>query len=150
MLSIEDRLNIQELKYSYFDKVDKKKWNELYDLFIPDAVIDLSEALEEDIAPKQPSNGIFHGGEAFVKFVSAVLIDITTVHRGFNPIITGYEPDAASGRWSMEDMFFVDDGGQLKPVFRGLGHYEETYARVNGVWKYRSLKLTRVYTQRFS
>jgi hypothetical protein len=46
----------------------------------------------------------------------------------------------AKGIWAMQDLLRWPDGRELS----GYGHYHETYQRVDGAWRIKTLKLTRL------
>ena len=49
-------------------------------------------------------------------------------------------PTSATGVWAMEDMLRWPNGTEL----HGYGHYHETYEKVEGAWRIKSSKLTRL------
>src|SRR5205823_5434530 len=70
---------------------------------------------------------------------------LLTVHHGHMPEIEITSPTTASGIWAMEDLVRGLDG---KNPMRGYGHYHETYERIDGHWKIKTLLLTRLRVDR--
>ena len=48
----------------------------------------------------------------------------------------------ARGVWAMEDLLSLPDN--LSQVLHGWGHYHETYERIGGQWRIKTLQLTRL------
>jgi hypothetical protein len=58
------------------------------------------------------------------------------------PLLTESDPTPAKGIWAMQDLLRWPDGREL----HGYGHYHETYERIDGAWRIKTLKLTRLRT----
>lgn len=130
---LEDIEEIKKLKARYFRFLDTKRWKEFGDLFTEDAV------------SRSPDTGepAARGREAIVERVKSVVRDAVTVHYGHMPEIELTGDATARGIWSMFD--FVDYGPSS---WKGYGHYEEEYVKVNGQWKIKSFRLTRLRLDR--
>jgi len=129
MGALEEIEAIKRLKARYFRLMDTKQWDQWGDVFTEDA----------HLAASPDPNETFHGRTDIVKRVSAVLRDARTVHHGHMPEIELTGPDTATGIWAMYD--FVD---MPQLVLHGWGHYHEEYARQDGTWRIRRLRLTRL------
>ena len=124
---LEDRELIKELKARYFRGVDTHDWALFQSIFLPDASFT---------------------GRGFTTVGSAAIIDRVrgyldggfSSHHGHMPELTIGEDDTAHGIWSMEDYVGLPTG----EIFRGYGHYEETYRRTPEGWKIASSVLTRL------
>ena len=79
------------------------------------------------------------GRAAIVERVRTFVGDAVTVHHGHMPEIELTSATTASAVWAMSDR--IDDGTR---VVTGWGHYEETYVKVDGAWKIRTMQLTRL------
>ena len=142
LLAIEE---IKKLKARYFQNLDFKNWEELAQLFTPDAVIDYSEhprdLIEQhgrDEIKPAPEAWVFTGGAAVVRFLGPLLADVVSVHHGHDPQVTVTGADAATGFWSLYDRLEFKD-----EVYHGYGHYQEEYRRVQGKWLISHLVLIR-------
>lgn len=123
-----DRQAIEQLKARYFRWMDTKQWDAWRTLFTEDAELQASP----DPAER------FVGADEIVEKVSGYLKDAVTVHHGHMPEIE-IDGDTATGIWAMDD--FVD---LPQLVLRGYGHYHEEYVRLDGEWRIRRSRLTRL------
>ena len=134
-LAIQD---IKQLKARYFRHIDAKDWDGWQDVFTPDA--ELVVAFEGN-GPGTPDNPVV-GSAEIVAFVRPALDGLVTVHHGHMPEIEITSPTTARGVWAMEDLLSLPDGGGQ--VLQGWGHYHETYERIDGAWRIKTLRLTRL------
>ena len=68
-----------------------------------------------------------------------------TVHHGHMPEIEITSPTTARGIWAMQDFLRMPEGSPLGvKSLVGWGHYTETYERIEGEWKIKTLVLTRL------
>ena len=128
---------IKQLKARYFRYMDTKQWSGWEEIFTADAVMDVSE--------EQVSESVIKGRDKIIPFVSKVLEGVVTVHHGHMPEIEVTSETTARGIWSMEDKLRWPDG---KTTLHGYGHYHETYEKVDGKWRIKTLKLTRLRIDR--
>jgi hypothetical protein len=68
---------------------------------------------------------------------------VVTVHHGHMPEIEITSDDTATGIWAMEDKLRWPEGSPIGWM-HGYGHYHETYERVDGAWRIKTLTLTRL------
>ncbi len=131
---------IKQLKARYFRCMDTKDWAGLEAVFAPDAEFDMrSEAHDESRA----AEGLVKGSAALAAFMRNAVHDLVTVHHGHMPEIEITSPTTARGIWAMEDLLRWPPGAATKTL-HGFGHYHETYERVAGSWRIRTLRLTRL------
>jgi len=132
--------DIEQLKARYFRTMDTKDWAALESLFTPDLVADFRDATPEH----QPAM-LIRGAKPYLAALAPMLADVVTVHHGHMPEIVVESDAAARGVWAMEDWLWP---GETSPLpFRhlhGWGHYEETYRRIDGIWRIASIRLTRL------
>jgi hypothetical protein len=144
LLAIE---SIRRLKAAYFRCMDTKNWIELAGLFTADATFDVRGALEmpksEDAYAAEP---VISGRAAIVDYVRTGLAPLVSVHHGHMPEIEIISATLAKGLWAMSDLLVVPKGGPFH-IFRGYGHYRETYVREGAVWRIATLQLRRLYVQ---
>jgi hypothetical protein len=127
---------IKQLKARYFRLMDTKDWDGYFALFTDDVVIDTSE----------DGAAVVEGLAEFAPFLRSVIGDVTTVHHGHMPEIELTSPTTAKGVWSMEDKLWWPEGGPMTHL-HGYGHYHETYVKVDGQWRIKTLKLTRLHRE---
>lgn len=121
---------IRRLKARYFRTMDTKDWAAMRAVFTDDVVIDTTDS----------GGGVVTGADAFMDFLRETLADVVTVHHGHMPEIEVTSPTTATGIWALEDRLRWPDGSELV----GFGHYHEAYERVDGVWRIKSSRLTRL------
>jgi hypothetical protein len=121
---------IKQLKACYFRAMDRKLWDELTDVFTPDAV-----AGKGDRA--------LHGREAILANIKPILENGKSVHHGHMPEIEVFDNGTARGVWAMYDQYEELTGDPPKG-FTGFGHYEETYAFQDGKWRIATMALSRL------
>lgn len=134
-LAIQD---IKALKARYFRHLDEKEWDRWQEVFAPDA--QLVVGFEGD-GPGTPENPVV-GAAEIVAFVRPSIESLVTVHHGHMPEIEITSPTTARGIWAMEDLLSLPDGSAQ--VLQGWGHYHETYERIDGQWRIKTLTLTRL------
>lgn len=90
-----------------------------------------------------PALGIVLRGRSAWSDVGLAAHGITTVHHGYTYDIEMAEGGTASAIWSMSDRLFMPAGGRFS-VLQGWGHYHETYECVDGVWRIKTLRISRI------
>ena len=128
---MDDYEAIRQLKGRYFRTMDTKDWDGMRQVFTDDLVTDNTAS---------PGGTVVEGADVFMAFLREVLGPVTTVHHGHTPEITITSPTTATGIWAMEDMLRWPDGSEI----HAYGHYHETYEKVDGDWRIKSLTLTRL------
>jgi uncharacterized protein (TIGR02246 family) len=123
---------IKQLKARYFRTMDNKDWAAMRQVFTDDVVMDTTAS----------GGNVVTGADDIMVFLRDVIGDVVTVHHGHMPEIELTSATTASGVWAMEDMLRWPDGREL----HGYGHYLETYEKVDGAWRIKSLTLTRLRT----
>jgi len=68
---------------------------------------------------------------------------IVSVHHGHDCDIELTGDNTASGIWSMTDRLFMPAGSAYS-VMVGYGYYHETYALIDGSWKLKTLRISRI------
>jgi hypothetical protein len=130
---------IKQLKARYFRCMDTKDWAGYEAVFTPDVVVDVSE----EMPPGE--NGVITGASEFVRFNRGFIEDVVTVHHGHMPEIEIMSDTTARGVWSMEDKLQFPEGSVLPMrTMHGYGHYTETYEKLDGEWRIKTMKLTRL------
>lgn len=147
LLAIEE---IKNLKARYFRAMDTKDWDALGTVFAPDAVFDFREAVIDPVDGQDTGQGPepVVGGDAIVAAISEALSTVNSVHHGHMPEIEITSETTAIATWPMEDVIRrlnVDlRPPSAKSGFKGYGYYHETYVRIDGAWRIKTSKLTRL------
>ena len=127
---------IRRLKYRYLRCVDLKLWDEIADVFTPDATVDYGT-----LALGQPVR--LAGRDEIVAFLRDNLGPyIITVHFAGQPEIT-IDGDTAHGTWCFEDTVIATE---YRMVIHGAAFYEDRYARGDdGTWRIAHTGYERTY-----
>lgn len=125
---------IRELKARYVRLLDHQLWDELTQLFTPDARFTLA-AFGDPV--------VFENRDQWIDYIKPLLTGGTTVHQVYQAEFDVVDADTASARWGMTDHVVPADGSGREP-FHGHGHYHEQYRRIDGTWKIVELELTRL------
>lgn len=136
----DDFERISRLRAAYFAFVDAKNWRGLADLFNSDATIEMPRY--DGPQPYQ---------DAIASFRSA-LAGVESTHIGYMPDITIDSDTHAHSRWGMEDRLYrrIPDCPDYYVLLNGFGYYDDTYVRYQDVWRFQSIRLTRVREDLFS
>lgn len=133
---------IKHLKARYFRFMDTKDFVGLGTIFAADAVFDASCSL--GLTPAEDADQWIHsGGEAIVAFVKGAVENLRTVHHGHCHEIEVLSETEARGVIAMEDQIW-DLAGET-PVLHGMGHYHETYVKVDGAWRIKTSRISRLH-----
>jgi hypothetical protein len=127
---------IRRVKYRYLRCVDLKLWDEMAEVFTPDASADYgTHAVKESLN--------LRGREEILTYLRENLgPNIITVHRCGQPEIE-VDGDRATGIWSFEDTVIAMD---FKVLIKGAAFYEDTYERgADGRWRISHIGYTRIY-----
>ena len=123
--------SICRLKARYFRTMDTKDWAGMRQVFTDDVVMDTTEA----------GGGVVNGADEFIAFLQEALRGTITVHQGHMPEIDIASESRATGIWALNDIVIWPNGRRLD----GYGHYHETYEKIEGEWRIKSSKLTRLH-----
>jgi hypothetical protein len=127
---------IRQVKYRYLRCVDLKLWDELAEVFTPDATVDYGTQVYG-----KPLK--LDGRDAIVGFLRKNLgPSMITVHRAGQPEIT-VDGEVAEGIWSFEDTVIATE---FKVVITGAAYYRDRYERgEDGRWRIAHTGYTRTY-----
>ena len=139
LLAIEE---IGRLKASYFRCLDTNDWACIETLFAPDGTAVYNVEGSGDLGT--PDNPVT-GPANIAAFIQNGVEHLTTVHHGHMPEIEITSPTTATGIWAMMDILQIPDG---ENTLVGWGHYHETYERIDGRWRIKTLRLTRLRVDR--
>jgi len=144
VLAVEE---IKKLKARYFRAIDTKDWSLLEQVFTDDATCDYRGAATD---PSTGTNAVpvatetvLQGKAAILASLKTGLAEVVTVHMGYMPEIEVTSGTGATAIWAMSDTLRFPAGGALGGL-SGSGHYHETYERIDGKWRIKALRLTRL------
>jgi hypothetical protein len=132
---VDDLEAIRQLKARYFRLMDTKDWAGFRRCFTDDVRVDVTA----DAGP----DAVYEGVDAFLAMLEPTLAGVVTVHHGHMPEIELTSPTTATGIWAMEDVLKFPPETGLDEL-HGWGHYHEEYEKVEGAWRIRSTRLTRL------
>ena len=69
-------------------------------------------------------------------------VGIVSAHHGHNSDITVTSDTTAEAIWSMTDHLYMPPGAPFAKM-TGYGFYHETYEKVGGGWKIKTLRISR-------
>ena len=127
---------IRRVKYRYLRCVDLKLWQEMAEVFTPDATADYGSP-----ATGQPLK--FGSRDEIIAFLRDKLgPDIITLHAAGQPEID-IDGAVASGTWRFEDTVIATE---YRVVIKGAAFYEDRYERgEDGRWRIAHTGYVRIY-----
>jgi hypothetical protein len=127
---------IRRVKYRYLRCVDLKLWEEMADVFTPDATADYGSP-----ATGQPLN--FGSRDEIIAFLRDKLgPDIITLHAAGQPEID-IDGSTATGTWRFEDTVIATE---YRVLIKGAAYYQDRYARgQDGRWRIAHTGYVRIY-----
>jgi hypothetical protein len=135
---------IRQLKARYFRYMDTKDWAGLAQVFAEHCSFDVQGSLEEN--PDRSAVVPIIGREATVRFIRSGITPITSAHFGHMPEIAILSETEATGIWSFADILRTPAGEPIS-MFRGYGHYHETYTKADDQWRIASLRISRMLVE---
>ena len=127
---------IRQLKYRYLRCVDQKLWDEMAEVFTPDATVDYGTRVYG-----KPLK--ITGRDEIVAFFRTQLgPGILTAHAAGQPEIT-VDGDTATGIWSFQDTVIATE---YRVVIAGAAFYHDRYERgADGRWRIAHTGYVRTY-----
>ena len=144
LVAIED---IKALKARYFRGVDTRDWALLADVMAEDIIVDYRGTATDpatgiNFAP-DATGSTLQGRTAVIEGLRKSLDGIVSAHQGYLPEIEILSDTIASGVWAMYDVLRFPPGAPIAELF-GYGHYHETYEKIDGRWRIKTLRLPRL------
>jgi hypothetical protein len=131
---LSDRQEIQDVMVAYCYAIDHKNWDELDEVFTPDAVIDYSEMIG------------FRGNLAETKvFLAKALGQIKSYQHSISTSQICVEGDRAHGRTLCFNPIVIDVDGTKQTMFVGLW-YRDVFERAPQGWRIRERYEERCFT----
>lgn len=127
--------DIEKVKARYCRFVDTKQWDLLRALFTADCTFDMANCGVADVPDL----------DAFMAQAVRGLTGCISVHHCHGPEIELTTTSTANAIWAMEDRLHWPDApaGEVARL-HGMGHYHESYVKVDGIWKISAWKLERL------
>ena len=149
MTEVERLAAIEEIKLvksRYFRFGDTKDLVSMRTLFADDCVVDCSGSVTdpttgEDAYPAVGSGELYGADAVMAAFGKGE--GITSIHHGYTPDVEILGDTSAKSIWAMTDRLFFADPSPVAQL-TGYGHYHETYEKIDGRWKIKTLRLTRL------
>jgi hypothetical protein len=129
---------LRQLKARYCRFLDTKDVESWRAVFATDLVVTLDMAVSVGGADPMTAAPV-EGVDNFVPMVMGGLENVATKHHCHTPELALTSATTATGIWAMEDLLIFADGSELF----GAGHYHETYEKLDGPWRIKTLHLTR-------
>jgi hypothetical protein len=131
---LSDRQEIQDLMVAYCYAIDRKNWDELDDVFTPDAVIDYTEMVG------------FRGNLAETKiFLVEGLRQLKSYQHSISTSQIRVKGDIAHGRTLCSNPMVIEVDGSKQTMFVGLW-YRDIFVRTPKGWRIRERYEERCYT----
>jgi hypothetical protein len=142
LLAIEE---IKQLKARYYRGIDTRDWELFGDVFIEDAVMDMSGAHNDSV---HAGEHIHTTRDEIVHWIREIQAKrVASMHHGHTPEITIVSDNEAEGIWAGAWNSILKDPEPDGPrEFRGAGIYFETYRKeADGKWRIATLRARKYY-----
>lgn len=131
---LSDRQEIQDLMVAYCYAIDRKNWDELDEVFTPDAIIDYTEMVG------------FRGNLAETKaFLIEGLRQLKSYQHSISTSQIRIQGDMAQGRTLCSNPMVAEVNGTKQTMFVGLW-YRDVFVRTAKGWRIRERYEERCYT----
>jgi hypothetical protein len=126
---------IERVKYAYFRCLDLKQWDDIAELFVPEATCAYSAGAYS-----------YEGRDAIVGFFRKAMgrESFLSSHKAHHPEIELTGPDTATGVWALED-WVIDTQWNLD--IRGAAFYTDDYVKRDGKWLILRTAYKRVFEE---
>lgn len=137
-MTVQDLLEIEaikQLKYAYMRCVDKKLWDEMTTLFVPEATCSYSAG-----------HYTYEGRDAIVAWLRKGMDKpgFHSTHSVHHPEIRLHGPAEATGVWKLED-YVLDTDYDI--VISGAAFYEDRYVKRDDRWLILHTGYERIFEQ---
>ncbi|MET3774355.1 nuclear transport factor 2 family protein [Arthrobacter nitrophenolicus] len=136
---------IKLVKARYFRATDTKDYDLLRSVFADDVVFDARGVVTDPVSGFNLAPGtdeVIRGVDNVISSNRAALVDIVSVHHASVPEIEITGPTSGSGIWPMVDLLLFKEGSPFKEIV-GYGFYHDTYERIDGQWKIKTVRQER-------
>jgi hypothetical protein len=136
---------IRLVKARYFRGVDTSDPDLVRGILAEDCVLDYNGCCTDPATGRDylPAMNLVVRGRASWSSKGLSSFGIVSVHHGHNGEITLTGATTATAIWPMTDRLYMPPGAAFS-VMTGYGYYHETYEKVGGAWKIKSLRIQRI------
>ena len=135
---------IRQVKARYFRGVDTGDAELVRGILAEDCELDYRGCCTDPASGRDflPAMNIVMRGSRSWSSAGLSAAGIVSVHHGHNGEITLSSDTTASAIWPMTDRLYMPSGAPFSLV-TGYGYYHETYEKVGGAWKIKTLRIER-------
>jgi hypothetical protein len=136
---------IKQVKARYFRGVDTSDPDLVRGILAPDCVLDYMGCCTDPKTGRDflPAMNVVMRGAASWSSEGFAKLGIVSAHHGHNCEITFTSDTTADAIWSMTDRLYMPPGAPFAQM-TGYGYYHETYEKVGGAWKIKTLRISRL------
>jgi hypothetical protein len=136
---------ITRVKAQYFRGVDTADSELVRGILAEDCVLDYMGCCTDPATGRDfmPAMNIVMRGNAAWSSTGLRAMGIVSVHHSHNGEINVTSATEANAIWSMTDRLFMPAGAGFA-VMTGYGYYHESYEKIAGVWKIKTLRIQRI------
>ena len=136
---------IRTVKARYFRGVDTADSELVRGILAEDCVLDYMGCCTDPATGRDflPAMNVVMRGSAGWSSTGLRAAGIVSVHHSHNGEVEVTGETEASAIWSMTDRLFMPAGAAYA-VMTGYGYYHETYEKIGGTWKIKTLRIQRL------
>lgn len=136
---------IRQAKARYFRGVDTGDGELVRGLLAEDCVLDYTGCCTDPVSGRDylPAMNVVVRGSASWTAGGLRKMGIVSVHHGHNGEVTLTGDTTAEAIFPMTDRLYMPPGAAFA-VMTGHGYYHETYEKIGGAWKIRTLRIERI------
>ena len=130
---LEDQLAIRDLHHEYLFRLNNRQWDDIIETFTEDGSANIGHhGLRE---------GKAEVAKLFKERIAQINVSTETrdAHNAIDPVIT-IDGDRAKGHWLMYIFILDPETGNTRIT---QGRHDCEYEKVDGTWKFKSVKYTR-------
>jgi hypothetical protein len=136
---------IKQVKARYFRGIDTSDAELVRGILAEDCVLDYIGCCTDPATGRDflPAMNVVMRGSASWSSEGFAKAGIVSVHQGHNCEVTFTSDSSATVIWSMTDRLFMPPGAPFSQM-TGYGYYHETYEKIDGHWKIKTLRESRI------
>jgi SnoaL-like domain len=136
---------IRQVKARYFRGVDTSDPELVRAILAEDCVLDYMGCCTDPATGRDflPAMNVVMRGAASWSSEGFAKMGIVSAHHGHNCEISFTSDITAKVIWSMTDRLFMPAGTPFSQM-TGYGYYHETYEKIDGRWKIKTLRIARI------
>lgn len=136
---------IRQLKARYFRGVDSADGDLVRGILAEDCVLDYTGCCTDPESGRDflPAMNVVLRGRDNWASDGLAKAGIVSVHQGHNCEIELTSDTTATAIWSMTDRLYMPAGAPFA-LMTGYGYYHESYEKIDGMWKVKTIRITRI------